>query len=131
VAAATQSGEMARTGEIVQGQFAICHGAEGRSSTPLFPSLAGPHAAYLENWLRAFLARERTNDNEVMQTITSRIGDSAPKAMSCSLSGLSRLKCARRKRRCATRVGAAQRRPAPEEGSLRLRACRPRCSRPS
>lgn len=184
VATATQASEMARAEEIVQGQCAICHGAEGESSTPLFPRLAGQHAVYvarqladfqsgrrkstvmtpmarelsaadmraigrwyeakpthahpvadpplaahgraiyeggipamgvpacrrchgakgegtdslprlagqhakyLENQLRAFLRRERTNDNEVMQTIASRIGDAELKAVSSYISGL-------------------------------------------
>ncbi len=184
VATAAPAGEMARAEEIVQGQCAICHGAEGESSTPLFPRLAGQHAEYvarqladfqsgrrkstvmtpmarelsvadmraigrwyeakpthvhpvadpplaaqgraiyeggipatgvpacrrchgangegtdslprlagqhakyLENQLRAFLRRERTNDNEVMQTIASRIGDAELKAVSSYMSGL-------------------------------------------
>jgi cytochrome c553 len=183
-ASAAQANEMARAEEIVQGQCAICHGAEGESSTPLFPRLAGQHAdyvarqladfqsgrrkspvmapmarelsaadmqaigrwfeskpthahavadpalaaqgrsvyergipaagvpacrkchgvqgegtdtlprvggqhaAYLENQLRAFLKRERTNDNEVMQTIASRIGDAELRAVSSYMSGL-------------------------------------------
>ena len=38
-----------------------CHGAEGVSSNPMFPSLAGQSAMYLENQLKAFKSGSRVN----------------------------------------------------------------------
>ena len=42
-----------------------CHGAKG-GGTETLPRLAGQHAQYTENQLKAFNKRERTNDNAVM-----------------------------------------------------------------
>jgi cytochrome c553 len=64
-----------------------CHGAQGEGTEDL-PRLAGQHATYLENQLRAFSKRERTNDNAVMQTIAARIGDAELRAVSSYMSGL-------------------------------------------
>jgi cytochrome c553 len=64
-----------------------CHGAQGEGTEEL-PRLAGQHATYLENQLRAFSKRERTNDNAVMQTIAARIGDADLRAVSSYMSGL-------------------------------------------
>ena len=36
-----------------------CHGAEGISANPIYPNLAGQHAAYIENALKAFKSGER------------------------------------------------------------------------
>jgi len=38
---------------------AACHGAEGISSNPLWPNLAGQHAAYTVKQLKAFKSGER------------------------------------------------------------------------
>jgi cytochrome c553 len=37
------------------------------------PRLAGQHAAYLDNQLKQFHRRERTNDNAVMHAIVSKM----------------------------------------------------------
>lgn len=39
-----------------------CHGVDGNSPSPEWPSIAGQHAPYLEGQLKAFKAGERTND---------------------------------------------------------------------
>lgn len=39
-----------------------CHGVDGNSPSPEWPSIAGQHAPYLERQLKAFKAGERTND---------------------------------------------------------------------
>ncbi len=39
-----------------------CHGADGNSTSPIFPKLAGQHAAYLENALKAYRDGFRRND---------------------------------------------------------------------
>ena len=57
--AQAQSAELARAEEIVQGQCFICHGAEGESSSPIFPRLAGQHAAYLSRQLADYASGKR------------------------------------------------------------------------
>lgn len=64
-----------------------CHGAAGHG-TPLLPRLAGQHAQYTENQLKAFSTRERTNDNAVMHTIASKMTELETKAVAAYLSGL-------------------------------------------
>ena len=53
-----------------------------------FPRLGGQHAQYLENQLRAFGKRERTNDNAVMHSIASRLTELELKAVAAYISGL-------------------------------------------
>ena len=53
---------------------ASCHGEKGHG-TPLLPRLAGQRPAYLENQLRLFTQRERTNDNAVMHDIAANLKD--------------------------------------------------------
>ena len=48
-----------RAEEIVQGKCFICHGAEGESSSPLFPRLAGQHASYLARQLADYKSGKR------------------------------------------------------------------------
>jgi cytochrome c553 len=64
-----------------------CHGANG-AGTDTLPRLAGQHAQYTENQLRAFDKRERTNDNAVMQGIASKLTELELKAVSAFISGL-------------------------------------------
>jgi cytochrome c553 len=51
---------------------ASCHGAKGYGS-PLLPRLAGQHPRYIEEQLKQFNKRERTNDNAVMHTVASKL----------------------------------------------------------
>ena len=64
-----------------------CHGEAGEGTDTL-PRVGGQHAQYLENQLRAFGKRERTNDSMVMQTIAVRIGEDELRAVSSYISGL-------------------------------------------
>lgn len=64
-----------------------CHGANG-GGTESLPRLAGQHAQYTENQLRAFNKRERTNDNAVMHAIASKLSELELKAVSSYISGL-------------------------------------------
>jgi cytochrome c553 len=48
-----------RAEEIVQGKCFICHGAEGESSSPVFPRLAGQHAAYTARQLADYKSGKR------------------------------------------------------------------------
>jgi cytochrome c553 len=66
---------------------ASCHGATAQGSEAL-PRLAGQHAQYTENQLKAFNRRERTNDNAVMHTIASRLTELETKAVASYISGL-------------------------------------------
>ena len=50
---------LARAEEIVQGRCFICHGANGESSTPVFPRLAGQHSAYVSRQLADFQSGRR------------------------------------------------------------------------
>lgn len=51
--------ELARVEEVVQGKCFLCHGADGESSSPLFPRLAGQHAAYLQRQLTDYASGKR------------------------------------------------------------------------
>lgn len=53
---------------------ASCHGAKGYG-TPALPRLAGQHPQYIEDQIRQFNKRERTNDNAVMHTVASKLSD--------------------------------------------------------
>jgi cytochrome c553 len=64
-----------------------CHGANG-SGTETLPRLAGQHAQYTENQLKAFNKRERTNDNAVMHGIAAKLSELELKAVAAYISGL-------------------------------------------
>lgn len=49
----------ARGEEIVMGRCFLCHGADGDSSSPLYPKLAGQHPTYLLKQLRNYRRGER------------------------------------------------------------------------
>lgn len=66
---------------------ADCHGAAGHGTDKL-PRLGGQHAQYVENQLKAFSKRERTNDNAVMHTIASKLTELELKAVAAYVSGL-------------------------------------------
>lgn len=64
-----------------------CHGAKG-GGTETLPRLAGQHAQYTENQLKAFNKRERSNDNAVMHSIASKLSELELKAVAAYISGL-------------------------------------------
>lgn len=64
-----------------------CHGTQGHGSETL-PRLAGQHAQYTENQLKAFSRRERSNDNTVMHGIASKLTELELKAVASFISGL-------------------------------------------
>lgn len=89
-------GELAQVGRFVYNRgnpfsgvaaCADCHGAAGHGTDKL-PRLGGQHAAYVENQLKAFSKRERTNDNAVMHTIASKLTELELKAVASYVSGL-------------------------------------------
>ena len=66
---ATRAADLTRAVEIVEGKCFICHGAEGESSSPVFPRLAGQHASYVERQLADYKSGKRRNDT--MQAMVS------------------------------------------------------------
>jgi cytochrome c553 len=63
-----------------------CHGSAALGTKNL-PRLAGQFAAYIENQLKQFNQRERTNDNAVMHSIASKMTALEMAAVSEYLSG--------------------------------------------
>ena len=51
--------DLKRAEEIVSGKCFLCHGAEGESSSPAFPRLAGQHAAYVARQLADYKSGRR------------------------------------------------------------------------
>jgi cytochrome c553 len=51
--------DLKRAEEIVQGKCFICHGADGESSSPVFPRLAGQNAAYVARQLADYKSGRR------------------------------------------------------------------------
>lgn len=62
-----------RAEEIVQGKCFICHGADGESSSPVFPRLAGQHAGYVARQLADYRSGKR-----VSTTMQPMVSDLAP-----------------------------------------------------
>lgn len=62
VGGAARAADAARALEIVQGKCFICHGADGESSSPLFPRLAGQHAGYIARQLADYRSGRRKSD---------------------------------------------------------------------
>lgn len=57
--AAQAQDDMSRARKIVSGSCFLCHGAEGESTSELFPRLAGQHAAYISRQLALFRSGQR------------------------------------------------------------------------
>ncbi|MCK6391334.1 MAG: cytochrome c4 [Azonexus sp.] len=66
---------------------ASCHGAQGHG-TPMLPRLAGQHPRYIEDQLKQFNKRERTNDNAVMHTVASKLTELETHAVATYISTL-------------------------------------------
>lgn len=65
---------------------ASCHGKDGLGTANL-PRLAGQYASYIENQLKLFNQRERTNDNAVMHAIVSKMSPLEMAAVAEYISG--------------------------------------------
>jgi cytochrome c553 len=70
---ATHAADLTRAVEIVEGKCFVCHGLEGESSSPVFPRLAGQHAAYVARQLADYKSGKRKND-----TMQSMVSDLSP-----------------------------------------------------
>ena len=64
-----------------------CHGEQGHGTDSL-PRLAGQVPRYTEAQLKSFNTRERTNDNEIMHSVASRLSELEVKAVSLYISTL-------------------------------------------
>lgn len=64
-----------------------CHGERGLGTSQL-PRLASQHPAYIENQIKQFNKRERTNDNMVMHTVASKLTTLEIKAVAAYISTL-------------------------------------------
>ncbi len=69
----SRAADAARAEEIVQGKCFICHGADGESSSPVFPRLAGQHAGYVARQLADYHSGKR-----VSTTMQPMVSDLAP-----------------------------------------------------
>ncbi|MCG8434048.1 MAG: c-type cytochrome, partial [Gammaproteobacteria bacterium] len=67
-----------------------CHGPNGRGNAAAgFPALAGQHAKYVANQLRAYRAGERRSDaNQMMRNIAARLTDAEIEAVASYIQGL-------------------------------------------
>lgn len=66
---------------------ASCHGENGHGTVQL-PRLAGQHPGYVENQIKSFNQRQRTNDNAIMHSIASKLTELETKAVSLYIGGL-------------------------------------------
>jgi cytochrome c553 len=65
--------DSARATEIVSGKCFICHGADGESSSPVFPRLAGQHAGYVARQLADYKSGRRKSS--AMQPMVEDLND--------------------------------------------------------
>ncbi|HVC49901.1 MAG TPA: c-type cytochrome [Burkholderiales bacterium] len=63
----------ARAGQIVTQVCAACHGADGNSTSGMYPKLAGQHAAYIYHQLTDFKSGRRKSP--IMNGIASTLSD--------------------------------------------------------
>ena len=54
-------GDAAKGETAMKEKCASCHGADGNSTNPLWPKLAGQHASYIEKQLTDFNAKNRSD----------------------------------------------------------------------
>ena len=55
--------------ELVNQRCSTCHGAQGQSSSPIFPSLAGQNPQYMVKQLHDFKSRKRVSDTMAPQVV--------------------------------------------------------------
>jgi len=70
--ATATAAELQRAQAIVEGRCFICHGVEGESSSPVFPRLAGQHAAYIARQLADYASGRRSSS--AMQPMVEGLG---------------------------------------------------------
>lgn len=65
---------------------ASCHGPNGSGIPPRYPGVAGQHAEYTLTQLNLFNTGDRSNDNNVMQKVVSRMSAQEKRAVSAYIS---------------------------------------------
>ena len=65
--------DLALAEELHMGRCFMCHGADGESSTPLYPRLAGQHYQYITKQLSNFKSGVRTSDT--MNTMVQELSE--------------------------------------------------------
>ncbi|MGV8927840.1 MAG: c-type cytochrome [Ewingella sp.] len=85
-------------GNIAQGQSktascVACHGASGKATNPIYPSLAGQNEAYLELAMHAYKKGQRSGGQAgVMQAFTSSLSDEDIRDLAAYYASLTPLK---------------------------------------
>ncbi|OGA20680.1 MAG: hypothetical protein A3I01_03865 [Betaproteobacteria bacterium RIFCSPLOWO2_02_FULL_65_24] len=107
----TLAAASAKTGNVPAGKAkaascAACHGAEGASSNPAWPSLAGQHAAYLVDSLKAYQAGARAD--AVMAGIAKGMSEADMRNLAAYYAGLSCKNAAADAARQAAAAGQAK-----------------------
>lgn len=69
--------------DLAVGVCGTCHGPDGNSLNPMFPRLAGQHASYLEEQLKAFRSQTRGDPNAIayMWGMASSLSDATIDAL--------------------------------------------------
>lgn len=83
--------EIYRGGVLAKGvpACASCHGPNGSGTPAQFPRLAGQHAQYTADQLKAFRAGQRANDpNRMMRTVALKLTDREVDAVAQYIQGL-------------------------------------------
>jgi len=80
---ADEAADIRRAEQLVNGRCALCHGANGESSSPLYPKIAGQHPEYIVKQLRNFKAGER--DSNDMRKVAPDLGESDIAALAAFL----------------------------------------------
>jgi cytochrome c553 len=65
----------AEAGAAKSATCVACHGPNGNSANPLWPSLAGQNAAYISGQLKRFKTNARINSNGVMTGLAAPLSD--------------------------------------------------------
>lgn len=78
-----------RQGEQKSARCVACHGVEGKAAAPVYPHLAGQHAAYLEQALQAYKSGARSGGQaEVMKAFVAGLSDKDIEDLAAYYAGL-------------------------------------------
>lgn len=66
----------AEAGKAKSAVCAACHNVDGNSALPIYPKIAGQHATYLENSMKAYRDGQRSGSNaEIMKPMAANLSD--------------------------------------------------------
>jgi cytochrome c553 len=86
LAAANAWGADANAGKALAASCTACHGEDGNSKNPQWPSLAGQKTAYFSAQLKAF--RDGTRDNATMKATAEKLSDADMDNLAAYFAGL-------------------------------------------